>query len=164
MTEQDFITEILANPDDDMPRLIFADWLEERGDPRSEFIRVQCELARLTPAKPWMGMPLYEPVLKYGGRRTKYVDARLSIYIPSSNSSLQLTKIFGSPRSAQISMVSFLSVACRRDWRPGGGLPSACREMVSLHSLAAVVLVGLVRRDFRRLLQSPWYRILIRWT
>ncbi len=30
---------------DDTPRLVFADWLDERGDPdRAEFIRVQCEL------------------------------------------------------------------------------------------------------------------------
>lgn len=42
-----FIQEIAAAPDDDAPRLIFADWLEERGDPRGEFIRVQCELAHL---------------------------------------------------------------------------------------------------------------------
>jgi uncharacterized protein (TIGR02996 family) len=47
MTHDDFLREILASPDDDAPRLIYADWLEERGDPRGEFIRVQCELARL---------------------------------------------------------------------------------------------------------------------
>jgi uncharacterized protein (TIGR02996 family) len=41
-----FREAIIDNPDDDMQRLIFADWLEERGDPRAEFIRVQCELAR----------------------------------------------------------------------------------------------------------------------
>ena len=45
--EQSFLDEITANPDDDIPRLIYADWLEERGDPRGEFIRVQCELAGL---------------------------------------------------------------------------------------------------------------------
>jgi uncharacterized protein (TIGR02996 family) len=39
---------ILAHPDDDAPRLILADWLEEHGDSaRAEFIRVQMELARL---------------------------------------------------------------------------------------------------------------------
>jgi uncharacterized protein (TIGR02996 family) len=39
---------IVANPDDDAPRLVFADWLDEHGDPdRAEFIRVQCELGRL---------------------------------------------------------------------------------------------------------------------
>lgn len=45
--EQPFFDEIIAAPDDDTPRLILADWLEERGDPRSEFIRVQCQLAKL---------------------------------------------------------------------------------------------------------------------
>src|SRR5262245_56818171 len=38
---------IRAHPEDDGPRLVYADWLDERGDPRGEFIRVQCELARL---------------------------------------------------------------------------------------------------------------------
>jgi uncharacterized protein (TIGR02996 family) len=38
---------ICDNPDDDAPRLIYADWLDEHGDPRqAEFIRVQIELAR----------------------------------------------------------------------------------------------------------------------
>jgi uncharacterized protein (TIGR02996 family) len=45
--EQSFLDEIIANPDDDVPRLIYADWLEEQGNPRGEFIRVQCELAML---------------------------------------------------------------------------------------------------------------------
>jgi uncharacterized protein (TIGR02996 family) len=43
-----FLEDITAHPDDDAPRLIFADWLEERGDnDRAEFIRVQVERARL---------------------------------------------------------------------------------------------------------------------
>jgi uncharacterized protein (TIGR02996 family) len=46
--ENAFIQAVLADPDDDTVRLVFADWLEERGDPRAEFIRVQCELAKLT--------------------------------------------------------------------------------------------------------------------
>jgi uncharacterized protein (TIGR02996 family) len=45
--EAAFLQTIVDNPDDDTPRLIYADWLEEHGDPRAEFIRVQCELARL---------------------------------------------------------------------------------------------------------------------
>src|SRR5579883_1931059 len=39
-------------PDDDGPRLIYADLLDERGDPRGEFIRVQLALAKLPPADP----------------------------------------------------------------------------------------------------------------
>lgn len=39
---------IIEQPDDDTPRLIYADWLEEQGQqPRGEFIRVQCEAADL---------------------------------------------------------------------------------------------------------------------
>src|SRR6202011_4453577 len=45
--EQALLLAILDAPEDDAPRLIYADWLEERGEPRGEFIRIQCELARL---------------------------------------------------------------------------------------------------------------------
>jgi uncharacterized protein (TIGR02996 family) len=42
------LAAVRANPEDDSPRLVCADWLEENGDPdRARFIRAQCELARL---------------------------------------------------------------------------------------------------------------------
>jgi uncharacterized protein (TIGR02996 family) len=49
MTEHEaFVRAVCESPFDDTPRLIFADWLEERGDyARSEFIRVQCEIAEI---------------------------------------------------------------------------------------------------------------------
>jgi uncharacterized protein (TIGR02996 family) len=47
-----FLQAILEDPDDDTPRLVYADWLEERGDPRGEFIRTQCRLARLASGDP----------------------------------------------------------------------------------------------------------------
>jgi uncharacterized protein (TIGR02996 family) len=44
-----FLQAIIEQPDDDLPRLAFADWLTEHGDEaRAEFIRVQIELARLS--------------------------------------------------------------------------------------------------------------------
>ena len=43
--EQAFITSILEAPEDTTNRLIFADWLEEHGDPRSELIRREVEAA-----------------------------------------------------------------------------------------------------------------------
>jgi uncharacterized protein (TIGR02996 family) len=50
-TERAFLADIVQHPDDDAPRLVFADWLEDQGDSaRAEFIRVQCELARLDSA------------------------------------------------------------------------------------------------------------------
>jgi uncharacterized protein (TIGR02996 family) len=44
---------VVDEPDDDLPRLAYADWCEEAGDSgRAEFIRVQLELAKLAPASP----------------------------------------------------------------------------------------------------------------
>lgn len=47
MTDRDaLLAGLRAAPADDLPRLVFADWLDEHGDPdRAEFIRVQVELA-----------------------------------------------------------------------------------------------------------------------
>jgi uncharacterized protein (TIGR02996 family) len=46
MTQDDaFLQAIIESPDDESLRLIYADWLDERGDPRGEFIRVQVTLA-----------------------------------------------------------------------------------------------------------------------
>jgi uncharacterized protein (TIGR02996 family) len=45
MTDRDsFIAAIAANPADDLPRLVFADWLDENGEPeRAAFIRAQVQ-------------------------------------------------------------------------------------------------------------------------
>lgn len=47
-----FLTAIRDQPDDDSVRLIFADWLEERGDPRGAFVRGQVQAAQLPPNDP----------------------------------------------------------------------------------------------------------------
>src|SRR4051812_50139153 len=36
-----FLRAIRDRPADDLPRLVYADYLDERGDPRGEFIRLQ---------------------------------------------------------------------------------------------------------------------------
>src|SRR5262249_12254853 len=46
--DEGFLRAIIEEPDDIGLRLIYADWLEERGDPRGEFIRVQCQLYEMT--------------------------------------------------------------------------------------------------------------------
>jgi uncharacterized protein (TIGR02996 family) len=38
------LAAIHAAPDDDAPRLVYADWLQSRGDPRGELIALQCAL------------------------------------------------------------------------------------------------------------------------
>jgi uncharacterized protein (TIGR02996 family) len=43
--EAELLATILAAPDDDGPRLVLADLLSSKGDPRGEFITLQCRLA-----------------------------------------------------------------------------------------------------------------------
>src|SRR4051794_28377170 len=48
MSEREgFLAAITESPDDDTPRLIFADWLDDHDDPLGEFIRLQIALEPL---------------------------------------------------------------------------------------------------------------------
>ncbi len=61
MTEREALyAAVLAAPDDDTPRLVFADYLDDTGDPadalRAEFIRAHCGMGRAEPWSPeWRG-------------------------------------------------------------------------------------------------------------
>lgn len=56
MNHDVFLQSILDDPDDDAARLVFADWLDEHGEPqRAAFIRAQVRLASMSeddPARP----------------------------------------------------------------------------------------------------------------
>lgn len=45
--ESPFIDAIVENPQDDHLRLVYADWLEEHGDRRCDYLRMECEFAEL---------------------------------------------------------------------------------------------------------------------
>ena len=52
-TEIAFRRAIVAEPHDDVPRMVYADWLQENGqDERAEFIRLQCRLAEMLEDSP----------------------------------------------------------------------------------------------------------------
>jgi uncharacterized protein (TIGR02996 family) len=61
------------HPEDDTPRLVLADWLEEHGDPRGEFVRTQVERARLADhSLPWFERRRRErELLKHHGEAWK---------------------------------------------------------------------------------------------
>jgi hypothetical protein len=44
-THAAFLAAIAANPMDHLPKLVYADWLEELGDPRFEYLRLQHVIA-----------------------------------------------------------------------------------------------------------------------
>jgi uncharacterized protein (TIGR02996 family) len=52
MDDAGFLRAILAAPDDAALRLVYADWLDERGDPRGEYLRCRCARAALRPEDP----------------------------------------------------------------------------------------------------------------
>jgi uncharacterized protein (TIGR02996 family) len=54
---EELLAAVREAPDDDAPRLVFSDWLEEHGQgesdqARAEFIRLQCRMARLEEYSP----------------------------------------------------------------------------------------------------------------
>src|SRR3954465_1671476 len=60
-TEPDLLSAVLAEPDDDAPRLAYADWLADNGQPeRAEFVRLQIERMR---------RPRRDPARHYYGER-----------------------------------------------------------------------------------------------
>jgi uncharacterized protein (TIGR02996 family) len=70
--EEAFLADIIESPDDDGPRLIFADWLEDHDQAdRAAFIRVQIELAALPHDDP------RRPGLKTTERRLQEQHERL---------------------------------------------------------------------------------------
>jgi uncharacterized protein (TIGR02996 family) len=46
--ETAFLRAMIANSGDETTRLVYADWLEERSDPRADFLRLDPELERLS--------------------------------------------------------------------------------------------------------------------
>ena len=62
---------VRANPDEDTPRLAYADWLDEHDDPaRAEFIRLQCRLAERERDK---ALPATDP----DGQRARELEKQL---------------------------------------------------------------------------------------
>src|SRR5262245_29077001 len=55
-SEDALLQAVIDNPDDDAVRLVYADWLEEHGQPaRAAFIRVQIQLSLLPEGDPRRG-------------------------------------------------------------------------------------------------------------
>jgi len=74
VTERDaLLAAIRARPADDTARLVFADWLDEHGEPpRAEFIRLQIEAARLAPHDPRVQEIEDRTALLIGHRRKEW--------------------------------------------------------------------------------------------
>jgi uncharacterized protein (TIGR02996 family) len=91
-TEEAFVRDILEHPEDDTPRLVYADWLEERGDVRGAELRLLTRARALAPllAAEWvelLGLPRRDwprpgPYHRFGGRaRILEAASRLATHL-----------------------------------------------------------------------------------
>jgi uncharacterized protein (TIGR02996 family) len=55
MNEKDLLAAVIAAPQDDRPRLAYADWCDKHDPLRGEFIRAQCEIEKLPQNDPRYG-------------------------------------------------------------------------------------------------------------
>lgn len=89
--ERGLLGDVIANPDDDAPRLIYADWLEDNGRAwRGELIRLQVAIHRRDPAyhldesKSWRihDSSVYEGVRRAAGLVREWHIKREAPYLP----------------------------------------------------------------------------------
>lgn len=108
MTErEDFIAKMREQPDADTPRLVFADWLQERGEhDRAELIRVQVKREQLNP----------RPVLRVSGNFN--FDRRLR---PNGKNGvvLEFAGEFVPPVGTMLRPGSCFDAAEPEEWSPG---------------------------------------------
>src|SRR5437867_1736192 len=103
--EEGLLVAVRDDPQDDVPRLAYADWLEERGGAdetaRAELIRVQLALARAAeddPARPDLMV-----------RERELLDAhQVRWKAPLADVSASLTFVRGFPEQATLSAEDFL--------------------------------------------------------
>ncbi len=114
-----FLHAIRARPEDDLPRLVYADWLDEAGDPLAQLIRIQCRRARLSPhAGEWEALgheeaaliaqhreAWCEPIAEITGANPVYIrgviahlDVTGSVLVKRANRLLQLAPLVHSLR------------------------------------------------------------------
>lgn len=58
--ESAFLAAIATNTEDDTARLVYADWLQERNDPRAEYLRLEVRRYRMTTRERRKEDPFYQ--------------------------------------------------------------------------------------------------------
>lgn len=142
------LQDIKRNPDDNTPRLIFADWLEENGDPRGEFVRVQCALATCTPADP------RRPVLQKREKDllARYRDAWLEPWLEDVHHPATGRPEFGFRRGL-LHLHCSLDLFLLRQWSRW----EVRKSMEALAWVEGLTLVSVRAERFRTLFDNPLF-------
>jgi len=73
--ERAFLKAILEKPDDDSRKLVYADWLEEQGDPRAEYLRLTVKARQERVVSPEQRQRHQELSAELATLRTQEVEA-----------------------------------------------------------------------------------------
>jgi uncharacterized protein (TIGR02996 family) len=144
MTESaDLLAAIAAAPADDLPRLVFADWLDDRGEPTyAQFIRDQIRLAQV---------PQWDPLAV---RARHQLKDSLGIGRP----------FFGALPELPIFLKWHPEKAFRRGFGSGvvvhqlSGLLEAGPQLFDLAPVEELWLSAATLDDWRQLAKSPWLK------
>lgn len=144
MTESaDLLAAIAAAPADDLPRLVFADWLDDRGEPAyAQFIRDQIRLAQV---------PQWDPLAV---RARHQLKDSLGIGRP----------FFGALPQLPIFLKWHPEKAFRRGFGSGvvvhqlSGLLEAGPQLFDLAPVEELWLSGATLDEWRQLAKSPWLK------
>lgn len=137
--EAAFIDDIIANPDDDTPRLVYADWLEmEKGEAdRAEFIRLQMDAVKVgqMPAGwPLQGAPIPASFVgKTAWRPWNKEGAALTICFGESGQTHELTFSRGFIKKV---------VTTSRGWEQHGPAICAAHPVTRVELIDARPVVG----------------------
>lgn len=118
-TEDDFQAALDANPKDWQTRLVFADWLEERNDPRAEGYRALGVL-RLRPSPGHhYGKPLHDRPERWWARASsesehKYRHLPADWYRLVDDSGLSLTSFRGRRKAEDAAARAFAKLPAER--------------------------------------------------
>jgi uncharacterized protein (TIGR02996 family) len=116
-----FLQAILANPADDAPRLVYADWLDEQGD---DFAAAKATYLRMTTA--------HAEASRTGGPRQQVLEELLRLLAPALNSEwLKLVS------QVPVENCTLFEFECPKRWEkmevthePGVRLCSTCERPV----------------------------------
>jgi uncharacterized protein (TIGR02996 family) len=98
ITETDFLRQIADNPNDDTTRLVYADWLEERGDARAEFLRLEVALAQLE-----FGTPQHEQLFRRLYEVCKTIDLAWALPLERNAHVMSITDVCNSEKGNIVS-------------------------------------------------------------
>lgn len=171
---QSLLRAVLADPQDDTPRLVLADWLEENGHgPRAEFIRVQCQMAkrRAGPAgpvpedSPWLaGDSAYQRLRR---RKRELLEEWSSKWVYQLLGTRLVTDVDGA--TVYVEMNGPVALNCYQTFRRGFVAAvtlsaedwlrhaDALTEQQPIEEVTLTTTLGVVRA---RLLSANWPRIM----